>query len=190
VSVLAVMTAMAGVLFPRQRPSQAVRSPLVTECWRGTNMRRSAGQHPRSTRWHISLNQAVWTDRGKYGVAVFPNRLSFESMRDRQPGTGHADGMTEDDWSDIGPDITPRAALTDKGYDSAKNRPACRERIVPIIPFRWSARNKPKFFPKSLYKTRARIEQAMQAKTLRAGRRYAAKRPRKAMPPLSASCAL
>jgi transposase len=63
---------------------------------------------------------------------------------------------------DIGPDITPRAALTDKGYDSAKNRAACRERhIVPVIPYRSNAKNKPKFFPKLLYKTRARIEQAM-----------------------------
>jgi transposase len=63
---------------------------------------------------------------------------------------------------DIGPDITPRAPLTDKGYDSAKNCAACRERhIVPVIPYRSNAKNKPKFFPKLLYKTRARIEQAM-----------------------------
>jgi len=63
---------------------------------------------------------------------------------------------------DIGPDITPRAALTDKGYDSAKNRAACRERhIVPVIPYRSNTKNRPKFFPKLLYKTRARIEQTM-----------------------------
>jgi transposase len=63
---------------------------------------------------------------------------------------------------DIGPDIKPRAAMTDKGYDSAKNRAACRERgIVPITPYRSNAKNRPKFFPKLLYKTRARVEQAM-----------------------------
>jgi len=63
---------------------------------------------------------------------------------------------------EIGPDITPRAALTDKGYDSAKNRAHCRERgIVPVIPYRSNAKNRPKFFPKLLYKTRARIEQTM-----------------------------
>jgi transposase len=61
---------------------------------------------------------------------------------------------------EIGPDIRPRAAITDKGYDSKANRAACRARgIVPVIPYRSNARNKPKFFPKLLYKTRARIEQ-------------------------------
>ena len=63
---------------------------------------------------------------------------------------------------DIGPDIAPRAALTGKGYDSKTNRTACRERgIVPIIPYCSNAKNKPKFFPKSLCKTRAGVEQAM-----------------------------
>jgi len=63
---------------------------------------------------------------------------------------------------DIGPDIKPRAAITDKGYDSKKNRVACRERgIVPIIPHRSNAKNRPRFFPKLLYKTRARIEQTI-----------------------------
>jgi transposase len=63
---------------------------------------------------------------------------------------------------DIGPDITPRAAITDKGYDSASNRVACRKRgILPVIPHRSNAKNRPKWFPKQLYKTRARIEQAI-----------------------------
>jgi transposase len=63
---------------------------------------------------------------------------------------------------DIGPDVKPRAALTDKGYDSKANRAACRERgIAPIIPQRSNAKQRAKFFPKLLYRTRARIEQAM-----------------------------
>ena len=63
---------------------------------------------------------------------------------------------------DIGPDIKPRAAITDKGYDAAANRAACRARgIIPVIPYRENAKHKPKFFPKQLYKTRARIEQAI-----------------------------
>ena len=63
---------------------------------------------------------------------------------------------------DIGPDITPRAAITDKGYDSKANRAACRKRgIVPIIPHRSNTKNRPAFFPKTLYKGRARIEQAI-----------------------------
>ena len=63
---------------------------------------------------------------------------------------------------DIGPDIAPRAAITDKGYDSAANRAACRRRgIIPVIPHRENARNRPSFFPRLLYKTRARVEQTI-----------------------------
>ncbi len=42
------------------------------------------------------------------------------------------------DWTqletslDIGPDIKPRAAITDKGYDSRANRAAVRKRGNPI----------------------------------------------------------
>ncbi len=61
---------------------------------------------------------------------------------------------------DLGPDITPRAAVADKGYDSTGNRSAARERgICPVIPFKSSAQNRPAFFPKALYRARARIEQ-------------------------------
>ena len=63
---------------------------------------------------------------------------------------------------DIGPDVRPRAALTDKGYDATSNRTAARVRgICPVIPHRSTARNAPGFFPKILYKGRARIEQTM-----------------------------
>jgi transposase len=63
---------------------------------------------------------------------------------------------------DIGPDIRPRAAITDKGYDAKTNRQAARERgICPVIPHRSNTKDKPAFFPKALYKTRARIEQAI-----------------------------
>ena len=61
---------------------------------------------------------------------------------------------------DLGPDITPRAVVGDKGYDAKANRSAARERsICPVIPFRSSARTRPTFFPKALYRARARIEQ-------------------------------
>src|ERR1019366_5144471 len=62
----------------------------------------------------------------------------------------------------LGPDINPRAALGDKGYDSKANRAACRSRgIVPVIPYKSNARDRPKFFPTALYKGRARIEQSV-----------------------------
>jgi transposase len=61
---------------------------------------------------------------------------------------------------DLGPDITPRAGVGDKGYDSKANRSAARERgICPVIPLKASARIRPRFFPKALYRARARIEQ-------------------------------
>jgi transposase len=63
---------------------------------------------------------------------------------------------------DIGPDITPRAVVGDKGYDSKANRNAARRRaICPVIPYRSNATAKPKFFPRALYKGRARIEQTI-----------------------------
>jgi transposase len=63
---------------------------------------------------------------------------------------------------DLGPDITPRAAVGDKGYDAKANRQAARARgICPAIPYRTTTKEKPKFFPKALYRGRARIEQTM-----------------------------
>ena len=61
---------------------------------------------------------------------------------------------------DIGPDITPRAVVGDKGYDAKANREAARQRgICPVIPYRESTKHRPAFFAKILYKGRARIEQ-------------------------------
>jgi transposase len=63
---------------------------------------------------------------------------------------------------DLGPDTHPRAAIGDKGYDSKANREAARKRnIAPVIPYKSNAKTKPAFFPKLLYKTRARIEQSV-----------------------------
>jgi len=68
---------------------------------------------------------------------------------------------------DIGPDLNPRAALGDKGYDSKSNRDAARQRgICPAIPYRSNTKDMPAFFPKTLYKARARIEQAASSNAL------------------------
>lgn len=62
----------------------------------------------------------------------------------------------------LGPDIQPRAAVADKGYDSAANRQFARDRgAVPVIPFRRNAKAAHKVFGKALYRGRARIEQAV-----------------------------
>ena len=50
--------------------------------------------------------------------------------------------------------------MGDKGYDSKANRAAAQARgICPVIPFKSSAKNRPTFFPKALYRARARTEQ-------------------------------
>ena len=61
---------------------------------------------------------------------------------------------------EIGPDVRPRAAVGDKGYDSRPNRQAARSRgICPVIPYKSNAKHRPTFFPRMLYRGRARIEQ-------------------------------
>ena len=58
---------------------------------------------------------------------------------------------------DIGPDLNPRAALGDKGYDFKSNRDAARQRgICPAIPYRSNTKDVPAFFPKTLYKAQSR----------------------------------
>jgi transposase len=108
-------------------------------------------------------NQALGRSRGG-----FSSKIHLRTDFDGLPLAFHLTGGEVSDSTqletslDIGPDIAPRAALTDKGYDSAKNRAACRRRrIVPIIPYRSNSKCRPRFFPKLLYRTRARIEQAM-----------------------------
>jgi transposase len=52
--------------------------------------------------------------------------------------------------------------MTDKGYDREANRAAARARgITPVIPRRENSKQRGRFFPKSLYKLRARVEQTM-----------------------------
>jgi len=76
---------------------------------------------------------------------------------------GHAGDSTQFETSlDIGPDIRPRIAMTDKGYDSQANRAAALARgITPVIPRRENSKQRGRFFPKRLYKLRARIEQTI-----------------------------
>jgi transposase len=57
---------------------------------------------------------------------------------------------------------TRRTAIIDKGYDSRTNRAAARARgITPVIPRKVDLKERGRFFPKTLYKLRVRIEQTM-----------------------------
>jgi hypothetical protein len=52
--------------------------------------------------------------------------------------------------------------VTDKGYDSDANRVAALARgITPVIPRRENSKQRGRFFPKRLYKLRARVEQTI-----------------------------
>ena len=52
--------------------------------------------------------------------------------------------------------------MADKGYDSHANRVAARAwGITPVIPRHESSKQRAHFFPKRLYKLRARIEQTI-----------------------------
>jgi transposase len=113
-----------------------------------------------------------WGERGQQDQALGRSRGGFSTkihLKVDLDGLPLAFHLTEGEASDspqfevlldLGPDITPRAAVGDKGYDSKANRSAARQRsICPVIPFKASARTRPAFFPRALYRARARIEQ-------------------------------
>jgi transposase len=106
-------------------------------------------------------NQALGKSRGGFSTKIHV-KVDFEGMPIASHTTaGQASDCKQLEISvDIGPDIKPRAILTDKGYDSEANRAACRKRkIVPVIPRKSNSKKKTQFFPKLLYKTRGRVEQ-------------------------------
>jgi transposase len=129
----------------------------------GPDVRLDGGQGSRfgRRRKRGARRQALGRSRGG-----FSTKIHLKTDYDGAPLAFHLTGGEAADSPvfplllDIGPDITPRAALTDKGYDAKSNRSTSRERsICPIIPTRSNAKNRPTFFPKLLYKKRARIEQ-------------------------------
>ncbi len=108
-------------------------------------------------------NQALGRSRGGFSCKIHL-KTDFDGLPIGFHLTaGEASDSKEFKMSlEMGPDIKPRAAMTDKGYDSNANRTACRRRgIAPIIPYRDNAEDRPNHFPKTLYKGRVRIEQAM-----------------------------
>ena len=110
--------------------------------------------------------------RGQQGQALgrsrggFSTKVHLKSDFDGRPIAFHLTGGEAGDSPlfklllDLGPDVTPRAALADKGYDVKANRAIARARgIAPAIPFKSNAKDRPTFLPKALYRGRARIEQ-------------------------------
>src|SRR3954465_14407012 len=116
-------------------------------------------------RAHVS---AAGAQGGQDGQALgrprggFSTKIHLKADLDGRPLAFHlTEGQAGDSPQfeillDLGPDITPRAAVGDKGYDAKANRSAARERgICPVIPFKASAKNRPAFLPKALYRAGA-----------------------------------
>ena len=106
-------------------------------------------------------NQALGRSRGGFSTKIHLKAdfgglpLAFHLTG----GEAH-DGPCFEILLDLGPGIVPRAVITDKAYDAKANRAAARKRgVCPVIPYRSRTIAKPAFFPKRLYRARARIEQ-------------------------------
>jgi transposase len=105
-------------------------------------------------------NQSLGRSRGGFGT-----KIHIKCDLDGLPLDFHLTGAEASDSKQFEilltqeAEVTPRAVITDKGYDAKANRDAARERgSIPVIPYRSNVKDKPKWFPKQLYKLRARLE--------------------------------
>jgi hypothetical protein len=107
--------------------------------------------------------QALGRSRGGFSTKIHLKTDLDDNPLDFHLTGGEAGDSTQFETSaDIGPDIRPRIAVTEKGYDNQANRAAARARgITPIIPRRENSKHRGRFFPKRLYALRARIEQTI-----------------------------
>jgi len=108
-------------------------------------------------------NQALGRSRGGFSTKIHLKTDLDGHPLDFHLTPGEASDSTQFETSlDIGPDISPRIAVTDKGYDSDANHVAALARgITPVIPRRENSKQRGRFFPKRLYKLRARVEQTI-----------------------------
>ena len=104
-------------------------------------------------------HQALGRSRGGFSTKIHLKTDLDGLPLDFHLTGGEASDSTQFETSlDIGPDVRPRIAVTDKGYDSEANRVAALARgITPVIPRRENSKQRGRFFPKRLYKLRARI---------------------------------
>jgi transposase len=100
--------------------------------------------------WRLSRSRGGFSTKIHLKTDLEGNPLDFHLTG------GEASDSTRFETSlDIGPDIRPRIAMTDRGYDSQANRAAARARgITPVIPRRENSKRRGRFFPKRLYKLR------------------------------------
>jgi transposase len=159
---------------------EAVLAPQPVWCLRGvlsdTRGMQRDGTFNTIPRQHDRARSRLgrWCKRGQQHQALgrsrggFSTKIHLKTDLDGRPldfhlTRGEASDSTQFETSlDIGPDIRPRIAVTDKGYDSDANRGAALARgITPVIPHRENSKRRGRFFPKRLYRLRARIEQTI-----------------------------
>jgi transposase len=106
-------------------------------------------------------NQALGRSRGGFGTKIHikcdleGHPLDFHLTANQASDTKQFEILLDSD-----PDVIPRGVVADKGYDAAGNRAAARRRgAVPIIPYRKNTKGRARFFPRRLYRLRARVEQ-------------------------------
>jgi transposase len=119
-----------------------------------------------SARSHFSRRSKRGQQRQSFGRSRggFSTKIHLKTDLDGNPLDFHLTGGEASDSTqfETSLDIRPRIAMTDKGYDSQANRAAALARgITPVIPRRENSKQRGRFFPKRLYKLRARIEQTI-----------------------------
>ena len=133
-------------------------------------------------RWHTELQpperinspKYTYCDRTQQSQALgrsrggFSTKIHLKTDLDGHPLDFHLTGGEVSDMTQfktslgLGSDTNPRMVITDKGYDSAANRAAARARtITAVIPRKTNSKARGRFFPTTLYKLRARIEQTI-----------------------------
>lgn len=108
-------------------------------------------------------NQALGRSRGGFSTKIhIKTDLNGHPIAFDLTGGEKADAPHLPILLGLGPDIEPRAVVGDKGYASKANRQAARNRgAIAVIPHKANETNRPKRFAKTIYKGRARIEQAV-----------------------------
>ena len=88
-----------------------------------------------------------------HDLAGFGTKIHLKTDHDGLPiafdltGGEASDSRHFETLMNLGPDVRPRAAVADKGYDSAANHEVARTRgAVPVIPFRKNTKAVPKIF--------------------------------------------
>ena len=151
-------------------PSRDVRSLL--RCAGGDERDRASGADVRfhrgaraclgSRRKRGQDDQALGRSRGG-----FSTKIHLKVDLDGLPLAFHLTGGEASDSRnfeillDLGPDIAPRAAVTDKGYDAKANREAARRAASARSSRTNQTRSTGRLLPESALQGRARIEQAV-----------------------------